>query len=144
MTEFRLNLSSLRDAVDSLDGGLEVVGDSAWFNHQSSKAQKILIAGVIQHFEFVYELSAKMIVRQLKAESASHEERKDINFRDVLRVAARNGLISNVEAWFHYREMRNITSHTYDKEKAQKVYQTILEFIRDAKELLRNLEARNA
>ena len=141
MSDVRLDLSALRDAVGSLEDGLEVVSDSEWFNQQSEKVQNTLIAGVIQNFEFVYEISIKMVKRQIELESASPNE---TNFRDVLRVAAEKGLIADVEAWFKYRKMRNITAHTYDHEKAQKVYQDTLIFIDDARALLQKLESRNA
>ena len=144
MSDTRLDLSALRDAVGSLEDGLEVVSDSEWFNAQSSKVQNTLIAGVIQNFEFVYEISVKMIKRQIEAESASPDEVDESNFRDVLRVAAEKGLIADVEAWFKYRKMRNITAHTYDHEKAQQVYQDTLIFIGDARALLHKLEVRNA
>ena len=106
--------------------------------------QNILIAGVIQNFEFVYELGFKMIKRQLEAEAASPTEVDESNFRDVLRMAGEKGLIADVEAWFDYRRMRGITSHTYNKEKARQVYQGTLKFIDDARALLAKLEARNA
>ena len=144
MTDFRLDLSSLQSAVSSLDDGLDVVSDSIWFNQQSEKVRNTLIAGVIQNFEFVYEISVKMIKRQIEAESASPEEVDETNFRQVLRVAAEKGLIADVHAWFKYREMRNITAHTYDHEKAQKVYQGTRDFIVDARALLHTLKARNA
>ena len=85
-----------------------------------------------------------MVKRQIELESASPTEVDETNFRDVLRVAAEKGLIADVEAWFKYRKMRNITAHTYDHEKAQKVYQDTLIFIDDARALLQKLESRNA
>ncbi|MFL9609497.1 nucleotidyltransferase substrate binding protein [Methylobacillus sp. Pita2] len=144
MSDIRLDLSALRDAVGSLEDGLEVVSDGEWFNRQSEKVRNTLIAGVIQNFEFVYEISIKMVRRQIELESASPTEVDETNFRDVLRVAAEKGLIADVEAWFKYRKMRNITAHTYDHEKAQKVYQDTLIFIDDARALLQKLESRNA
>lgn len=144
MSDTRLDLSALRGAVSSLEDGLEVVGNRDWFMQQSEKVQNTLIAGVIQNFEFVYEISFKMLKRQIEAESASPEEVDETNFREVLRVAAEKGLIADVEAWFKYRKMRNITSHTYDHEKAQQIYQDTLIFIDDARALLQKLETRNA
>ncbi len=140
----KLDLTSLRDAVSSLEDGLEIVSDEHWFNEQSKKVQNTLVAGVIQNFEFVYELSVKMIKRQIELESASPEEVDENNFRDVLRFAAEKGIIADVEAWFTYRKMRNITAHTYDHAKAKQVYQDTLVFINDARDLLKRLEVRNA
>ena len=144
MSDTRLDLSALREAVSALEDGLEVVSDTEWINAQSSKVRNTLISGVIQGFEFVYEISVKMIKRQIEAQSASPDEVDKSDFRELLRAAAEKGLISNVEAWFGYRKMRNITAHTYDREKAQQVYHNTLTFINDARALLHTLEERNA
>jgi nucleotidyltransferase substrate binding protein (TIGR01987 family) len=144
MTDSVLDLTALRGAVSSLTDGLDVVSDVDWFNAQTDKVKNTLIAGVIQNFEFVYELSIKMLKRQIELESASPNEVDETNFRDVLRVAAEKGLIADVEPWFNYRKMRNVTAHTYDHEKAQQVYQDTLTFISDARDLLSRLEVRNA
>lgn len=141
--EAKLNLEPLRYAIASLEDGLEVVSDADWFHQQSRKVQNTLVAGVIQNFEFVYEISFKMLRRQIEAEAASPTDVDESNFRDVLRMAAEKGLIADVEAWFRYRKMRNTTAHTYDHEKAQQVYQGTLLFITDARALLARLEARN-
>lgn len=138
-----LNLEALQYAISSLEDALTVVGNSSWFNDQNSAVQNTLIAGVIQNFEFVYEISIKMIKRQLNLESASPSEVDETDFRNILRMAAEKGLIANVEAWFTYRKMRNMTSHTYDHAKAQQVYQGTLAFISDARNLLKKLEERN-
>lgn len=141
--EFKLDLGPLRRALLSLEEGLDVVSDAPWFQQQNSKVQNTLIAGVIQNFEFVYEIAFKMLRRQIELESASPEDVDESNFRDVLRVGAEKGLIADVEAWFRYRKMRNITAHTYDHEKAQQVYAGTLLFIADARALLAKLEVRN-
>ncbi len=138
-----LDLSALRLALTSLQDGLEVVEDQAWFNQQPAKVQNTLIAGVIHCFELGYDLSFKMLRRQLELEAASPDEFDAGNFRDVLRAGAEKGLVGNVEDWFAYRRMRNITSHTYDHGKALQVYQGTLKFISDARALLAALEQRN-
>jgi nucleotidyltransferase substrate binding protein (TIGR01987 family) len=138
-----LDLTALRHALASLEDGLEVVSDIDWFNAQSPKVQNTLMAGVIQNFEFVYEVGFKMIKRQIELESASPGEVDQVGFRDVLRMAAEKGLIQDVEAWFGYRKMRNITAHTYDHEKARQVYEGTLLFISDARALLASLEKRH-
>lgn len=142
MTE-KLDLSSLRDAVDSFLQSLAVVSDKDWFGTQSCAVQNTLIAGVIQNFEFVYEQSIKMLRREMERSAASPTEVDFANFRDLLRTAAEKGLIADVEAWFSYRKMRNLTAHTYDHQKAQQVYQETLVFVSDATDLLARLEARN-
>ena len=140
----QLDLSALREAVASLTDGLDVVSDPVWFNAQSEKVRNTLMAGVIKNFEFVYEISIKMLKRQIELESASPTEVDESSFREVLRAAGEKGLIADVEAWFKYRTMRNITAHTYDHDKARQVYADTLTFIADARALLQALEARNA
>ena len=140
----KLNLDLLHSVLQSLENGLEVVSDAEWFSKQSDKVQNTLVAGVIQNFEIVYELGFKMLRRQIEAESASPDEVDTFNFRDVLRAGAEKGLIADVEAWLRYRQMRNITAHTYDHDKAKQVYQGTLLFLADARALLAALEARHA
>ena len=61
----------------------------------------------------------------------------------LYRIAAEYELLHDVEAWMHYHDARNDTSHEYNKDKAVQVHATALEFIHDAKRLLNELEARN-
>ena len=56
------------------------------------------------------------------------------------RSAAEKGLITDVSVWFGYRQMRNITAHTYDHQKAQQVYEGTQAFMLDARLLLARLE----
>lgn len=77
-----------------------MVDDSAWFDSQPKPVRNTLIAGVIQNFEFVYEMSVKMIRRRLEADAFTPEEIDASNFREVLRIAGEKGLIQNVEDWF--------------------------------------------
>lgn len=138
-----LDLTALRSAITSLDDGLAVVSDAAWFNGQDAKVRNTLVAGVIQNFEFVYEISMKMLRRQLELEADSPIDVDQASFRELLRIAAEKGLIDDVEAWFGFRQMRNITAHTYDHAKAQQVYAATQGFLTHARDLLARLEARH-
>lgn len=142
MTE-QLDLSTLENAINSLKEAIAVVSDDVWFKQQSSAVQHTLIAGVIQNFEFVYEISVKMLRRQLEKDAASLDEVDSYSFRDMMRTAGEKGLVRNVEAWFSYRTLRNITSHTYDHQKAQTVYQASYAFVFDAQDLLERINERN-
>ena len=103
-----------------------------------------MIAGVIQNFECVYELSIKMVRRQLGREAASPTEVDQTSFRELIRAAGEKGLITDVEAWFGYRRMRDSTAHTCDHVKARQVYGGSLLFVEDAQALLGALESRHA
>jgi len=143
MTAPALDLSALSSAVASFEDSLDVVGDTAWFDAQSPRVQNTLMAGVIQNFEFVYELGFKMIKRRLERDSANPGDIDAMNFRDLLRLAGEAGLVDDVPAWFEYRAMRNITAHTYDQAKAKQIYLGALKLRGDARQLLARLEAGN-
>jgi len=138
-----LDLSALRHAITSLAESLAVVKDAAWFDRQPGPVQNTLIAGVIQNFEFVYEVAVKMIKRRLERDAFTPAEVDASNFREVLRTAGEKGLVADVQAWFGYRAMRGTTSHAYDRAKAQQVFDAIPAFLQDARALLAALETRN-
>lgn len=142
MVHARIDLGAFRTTLASLQDGLEVV-QSPWFKAQTPQVQNTLIAGVIQNFEFVYEIGFKTLRRRLEIDAAVPTEVDALGFRDLLRRAAEQGLIDEVESWFRYRELRNITAHTYDSARAHGVYLQTVEFIRSATSLLERLEARN-
>jgi nucleotidyltransferase substrate binding protein (TIGR01987 family) len=143
MTTRTLDLAPLRKAVGSLNDTLGVVADKPWFHVQSPAVQNALIAGVVQNFTWVFDLSGKMIRRRLELDSDSPADVERLNYRDLLRTAAEKGLVADVAAWFRYRELRNITSHSYDREKAMDVYRGTLRFAVDAAALLTGLELQN-
>ncbi len=97
----QLEISSLENAFSSLNETLAELADQQWFNQQKPIIQDTLIAGAIQKFEFVYELSLKMMKRQLKLMAISEDEIEAENFRDILRDAAKNGLIENIDTSPH-------------------------------------------
>ena len=139
----KLDLTPLRNAIISLREAAAVVSDSAWVTAQALAVQNTLTAGVIQNFEFVYELSIKMMRRELEKDADSVSSTDFSGFRELLRSAAEKGLITDVEAWFDYRKMRDITAHTYDHDKAQQVLAATPGFIEGAYALQQVLDARN-
>jgi nucleotidyltransferase substrate binding protein (TIGR01987 family) len=138
-----LELSALRKSLASLQEALQTVGDQEWLERQSTPAQNLLVAGVIQNFERVYEAGVKMLKRRIELDAASPAEVDTYSFRDLLRIAAEKGWIDEMEVWLGYRQMRNITAHVYDQDKARLVYEKTQEFFAAAASLLARLEARN-
>ena len=132
-----LDFSPLANAVARLDEGLaRYLGDT-------SDAQ--IRDGLIQRFEFTYDLSHKMLRRTLETAAANPEEVDRMSFPTLIRTASEQGLLrGDWTSWRAYREMRNITSHTYDETKALQVASAIPEFLEEARELLMRLEAGQA
>jgi nucleotidyltransferase substrate binding protein (TIGR01987 family) len=134
-----LDLTALKDAITSLENGIAAVDDAAWFNAQSPIIRNTMMAGVIQNFEFVWDLSIKMIRRRIEMDAATPTEADHSDYRDLMRAAGERGLVADVEAWFEYRKLRNVTSHTYDAAKARATFSGIPSFLDAARHLLTRL-----
>jgi nucleotidyltransferase substrate binding protein (TIGR01987 family) len=63
--------------------------------------------------------------------------------RQLFRLAAENGLLTDVDRWMEYHSARNETAHTYDEKRADEVFQVARRFLADAVLLLKALESRN-
>jgi nucleotidyltransferase substrate binding protein (TIGR01987 family) len=102
--------------------------------------------GLIQRFEFTYDLAHKMLRRVLEAAAANPSEVDQLTFPTLIRTASEQGLVaSDWTAWRTWREMRNIASHTYDEAKALQVVAGIPGFLAEAQAVLARLErARSA
>ena len=139
-----LDLQSLRLALAAMEAALLRTEDPAVTEPLDEVTRSTLRAGVIQHFEFTFELCWKFMQRWLRTNATPEEADLPRTRKDLFRAAARHGLISEPLHWFEYAEARNITSHAYDIAKAAKVYAIARRFAPDARELLEQLDARNA
>jgi nucleotidyltransferase substrate binding protein (TIGR01987 family) len=101
--------------------------------------------GLIQRFEFTYELSHKMLRRYLKETAASPDEIDQMPIADLIRTANGQGLLrGDWPAWRRFREMRARTSHTYDDKVASQVASAIPGFLEEAEHLYAELQRRLA
>jgi nucleotidyltransferase substrate binding protein (TIGR01987 family) len=137
-----LVLDSLRNAVGALLAVQARSADRALMAGLDDITRPAIHAGVIQHFEFIYELSWKFIKRWLET-NIGREAADGVSRRELFRMGAENRLIDNVDAWMRYHVARNSTSHTYQLSVAAEVYAVSLDFAHDASRLLAALEARN-
>lgn len=96
---------------------------------------------VIQRFEFTYSIALKTLRKYFIERAFIVEDVNQMSFNDMIRTANQFNLLkSNLEKWTEYREMRNLTSHTYDEVIAQKVVSIIPEFYEEIVELLNALK----
>lgn len=87
-------------------------------------------AGIVQAFEYCYELSWKLIKRVLSNKGIEVNSPKD-----TFREAGRNRIIADVKKWFKFLDTRNLTVHTYNTKTLEEVMKIIPEF-KDELELL--------
>ena len=138
----KLDLSPLENAVAQLGESL-VLYDSD-IVRQYPIIRNHMRAGAIQAFEFTYELSIRMIKRYLEQVSANPAEVDELSFRNLIRRAGQQGLLrSELDAWMGHRANRGTTSHTYNDERAERVFQGIPEFLEEAQYLLKQLQEKN-
>jgi nucleotidyltransferase substrate binding protein (TIGR01987 family) len=123
-----IDIAPLRNVVAKLREGLA--------RHHGEPADEQLRDGLIQRFEYTYELCHRFIRRFIQLTSASPEEVDRMAFQDLIRTANQLGLLLwDWPAWHRYRDLRACTSHTYRAETAEHVaipaFQAEAEHIRD-------------
>ncbi|EHJ48951.1 nucleotidyltransferase substrate binding protein, HI0074 family [Solidesulfovibrio carbinoliphilus subsp. oakridgensis] len=79
--------------------------------------------GVIQSFEFTHELAWNVLKDYLEYQGVSDI----IGSRGAVREAFKNGLLEDGETWMTMIKDRNLSSHTYDLERAQEIVERILD-----------------
>ncbi len=137
-----LDLSALKKTIDAFSRTCHAVNDPKKISQFSPDLQDALKAGVIQNFEFTYEMAWKFIKRWLeKNYSSSYVD--GITRRELFRLAAESQLIDSVDTWMTYHQARNQTSHTYDKQVAIEVYGISLDFLDAVQNLYQQLQEKN-
>jgi nucleotidyltransferase substrate binding protein (TIGR01987 family) len=137
-----LDLSSLRKAISFFDRTIEVACSNEKMSLLDNDQKDAIRAGVIQNFEFTYELCWKFLKRWL-GKNYANEYVDGITRKELFRLAAENHLISDVKRWMEFHSARNETSHTYNDAIAKSVFETAKDFLADAKSLIKVLEEKN-
>ena len=78
-------------------------------------------AGIIQFFEMTFELAWKVLKDYLESEGYIVKSP-----RETVKQAFQIGLIDNGHVWIDALSNRNLTTHTYDEELANKMTSEIL------------------
>jgi len=93
--------------------------------------------GLIQAFEYTYELSWNTIKDFYKAQGETDIQ----GSRDAIRLAFRRGLIEQGDTWMEMIKSRTLTSHTYNRETAKLIVRQILDnYFSEIKALLLTLD----
>lgn len=79
--------------------------------------------GLIQGFEFTHELAWNLLKDFLEAQGIAGL----IGSRDAIRTAFKNGLLADGETWMEMIKARNLSSHTYQLELANRLATEILQ-----------------
>lgn len=133
--DFKLNVSSLENAAITFETGLA--------RFQQAQDDLMLRDACIQRFEYCYELAVRFLMRQLPHMPVVREPVKEMNYKTMIRYAAEAGLIQSAEQWFLFRELRNITSHAYDPQKAKHLEDIFMPFLLELQHVIVTLKKLN-
>lgn len=137
MANEKPDLSAFEKAIQRLDEGFQ--------RYEKDITDTQIRDGLIQRFEFTYELSHKMLKRYLEFASPTPEQYDGMPFQDLIRSGNEQGLLlGEWPHWRRYREMRSKTCHTYDESIALEVVAGIPEFLSEARFLRDKLQERLA
>lgn len=130
-----LSLEPLQKAMHQLENGLNEYA-------QSSKSD-LLCDGVIQRFEYTYELAWKTLKRFLESTNPTPALIDQMSFQTLIRAAWEQGLLkSSWDVWENFRDARNNTRHVYDAKKAKQVFAKIPDFVKEVHYLYHQLASR--
>lgn len=90
----------------------------------------------VQCFEYTYELAWKYLQRKLEQVHPNPQIIDELEFKDLIREGAQRGYVKTPELWFEFRRLRNISSHAYDRLKAEQVYSKAQDLLVEAQFLL--------
>lgn len=137
MSADQLDIRNFVNAIARLEEGVD--------KYQADPTQTLIRDGLIQRFEFTYELSHKTLKRYLEFTSPTPSQYDGMSFQDLIRSGNEQGLLlGDWPAWKRYRDMRAKTSHTYDEGVALEVVAGIVPFLSEARYLRDKLKARLA
>ena len=136
----KLDLSPLYHAFASMEKSMNFLNSDL---AQDSDLKEQFRNSVIQCFEFTYELAVKMLRRHLARISSDASNVQQMTYMELIRTSAQVGLLTEVAHYRRYRDMRNITSHTYNVNRAEEIIAILPEFRNDIRALLAELEKRN-
>jgi nucleotidyltransferase substrate binding protein (TIGR01987 family) len=132
-----LDPAALSNAVRRLREGL--------VRHRGEPTDEQLRDGLIQRFEFTYELGQRLLRRYIRDSAAAPDEVDRMAFADLIRTGQAQGLLrGGWPEWRRFREMRARTSHTYSAESAASVVADIPAFLEEAEHLYAELQRRLA
>ena len=128
-----LDLTALENSIKRLGEVLD--------RYKNAKNDDVIRDSVIQRFEFTYSIALKTLRKYFIERAFIVDDVNKFSFNDMIRTASKMNLIkSDLEKWTKFREMRNLTSHTYDENVALQVVSIVPDFYEEISFLLKNLK----
>lgn len=137
MSNVKPSITPFERAIHRLQEGL--------LRYQSDTSDTQIRDGLIQRFEFTYELGHRMLKRYMEFVSANPNQFDEMAFQDLIRTTNEQGLLlGGWPDWRNFREMRARTIHAYDEDVALEVVGGIPGFLEEVIHLRDTLRDRLA
>ena len=120
-----INLEVLKKAYNTLE---------RFMQHKETEQEQ---AGIIQAFEYCYELSWKIMKKVLQSEGLEVSTPKQ-----VFREAGSAKIIEDVKLWIEFADKRNLTVHTYNELILKDIMKIIPKFKDELARLIIEVESR--
>ena len=124
------NSDKLQYAMRSLEDALKY-SRSGEFGGLGIEFKSVLISAVVQNFGLTFAVCRKMIAQQL-ADRLGKDAVAEIMPEDMLRLAAKEGIIANLNRWLEYLDCEHLTPSS---NVALRTFEKASAFLEDAAEL---------
>ncbi|MDD2212853.1 MAG: nucleotidyltransferase substrate binding protein [Clostridia bacterium] len=129
MSKIKIKLSNFKKALQRLKEAAE--------EFQKDVSNDVIRDGVIQRFEFTYELAWKTTKNYLESIGIVDKNSPKVVFKE----AYEQKLLGHEENWLLMLNDRNMTSHVYKEEMAEEIAERIINmYIQELEDLLCKLQ----
>ena len=123
----------------ALENSLQRLGEVVEI-YKKNPQDTIVRDSLIQRFEFTYSITLKTLRKYFIERAFIVDDVNKLSFNEMVRTAMQLNLLkSDLAKWTEFREMRNLTSHTYDENVALKVSGIVPDFYEEITYLLKEL-----
>ena len=130
---------SINDKIEQLEKAFEnlKIIIEAYEKEKDKIIKDGLRDSIIQRFEFVTELSWKLMKKYLDENLVLEV----YSPRSVIKESYKQDLIENGELWLDILEDRNLTSHTYDENTANRIKDNIVnKYVLDFEKFIKRIK----
>lgn len=128
-----LDFTALENSLQRLGKVVEI--------YKKNPQDTIVRDSLILRFEFTYSITLKTLRKYFIERAFIVDDVNKLSFNEMVRTAMQLNLLkSDLAKWTEFREMRNLTSHTYDENVALKVSGIVPDFYEEITYLLKELK----
>ncbi|MDR0704691.1 MAG: nucleotidyltransferase substrate binding protein [Planctomycetaceae bacterium] len=131
------NSDKLQHAIQSLENAIKY-SRSPEFQELGIEFKNVLISAVVQNFNLTFHVCRQMLKNQL-ADQIDATKIENLTSKELLHLAAKEGLISNLNQWLEYLDCEHLSQSS---SIAIRTFEKASAFLKDAEELLQTCTKR--